>query len=86
MGADWAADCAMQWFDIFGSIDYNYTFFLIECTAAHNRWNRKEMYILSLLKQETIALFLTGTFLQPILPPIPVLPPPPQTKKYGMTV
>ena len=26
----------MQWFDIFGSIDYNYTFFLTECTAAHN--------------------------------------------------
>ena len=58
----------------------------MECTAAHNRWNRKEMYMLSLLKQETIALFLTGTFLQPILPPIFVPPPPQPNKKYGMTV
>ena len=27
VGADWAADCTMQWFDILGSIDYNYAFF-----------------------------------------------------------
>lgn len=38
VGAHWAADCAMQWFNILGSIDYNYTFFQIEFIAAPNWW------------------------------------------------
>ena len=32
--SNWAADCAMQWLNILESIDYNYTFFWLECTAT----------------------------------------------------
>ena len=38
MAAHWAAECAMQWFNILGSIDYDYTFFQIEFIAAPNWW------------------------------------------------
>ena len=32
--AHWAANCAMQWFNI---LPYNYFFFRIECIATPNR-------------------------------------------------
>ena len=38
-GGHWAAECAMQWFNILESIDYNYTFFWLECTATPVPWN-----------------------------------------------
>ena len=76
VGADWAADCAMQWFDIFGSIDYNYTFFWSSVELLITGGIEKRCIYLAFWNKRRLALFLTGTFLQPILPPIPVLPPP----------
>ena len=34
MDVHWAADCVMQWLNILGSINYNYSFFLLEGIAT----------------------------------------------------
>ena len=33
-GVHWAADCVMQWLIFWGSIHYNYSFYLLECIAT----------------------------------------------------
>ena len=38
-GGHWAAVCAMQWFNSLESVDYNYAFFWLKCTATLIPWN-----------------------------------------------
>ena len=64
MGIHWTADCAMRLFHIVGSKDYYYSFFWLECIASPNPRNGIDIDIVSLLKQETIGIVLTGTFPQ----------------------
>ena len=59
VGVHWAADCARQWFNILGSIDYNYSFFRLDWRATPNPWNWIEINIQSgdsRLKQETMGI------------------------------
>lgn len=72
MGAHWAADCARQWFNILGSIDYNYSFFRLGWRATPNPWNGIEIYIQSVdsrLKQETIGIVFNWDISTTLLPP-----------------
>ena len=43
VGVHWAAACMMEWVIIFGSIDFNYPSYLLECIATPNQWNRIEI-------------------------------------------
>ena len=39
----WVTDCVIQWFIILGRIDYDYTFYRLECIATPNLWNGLEI-------------------------------------------
>ena len=39
----WVTDCVIQWFIILGRIDYDYTFYRLDCIATPILWNGLEI-------------------------------------------